>query len=129
MADIVDLGNDRAEQQLQDILAARQPPAPIIGSTTCLHCGEELSQDPTLRFPRRWCDSGCRDDWQLRNPTRRPAIPREPLLAPTLGATGQFLASNTHPGAHADGHQSYPRRADAKAAEADAALYALRGHR
>ena len=60
MADIVDLGNDRAEEMLQDALNTRKrehlPP-----KGRCYNC------DESVPVPHRFCDADCRDDWEKRN--------------------------------------------------------------
>jgi len=56
------LGDQAAEYQQRDNALAlafyRKPTGPI-ETGYCLHCGEELTH-------RRWCDSDCRDAWQLK---------------------------------------------------------------
>lgn len=44
-------------------LKQRRPEGPAaVGA--CLHCDEPLADG------RRWCDAGCRDDWQRARNTR-----------------------------------------------------------
>lgn len=58
MADIVDLGNDRAEEILRDSIARVSMMARAPHFTgECAYCGAGLSH------PKRFCDSDCRDDW------------------------------------------------------------------
>lgn len=63
--DIVDLGNDRAQEFIDDcIAAARRGPKGEAGIGLCLFCGESL---PDLR---RWCDVDCRDLWDREQKRR-----------------------------------------------------------
>ncbi|MBS4049402.1 MAG: hypothetical protein KG075_23860 [Alphaproteobacteria bacterium] len=62
MADIIDQANDTADLFLRSSLLKRQQSAkdPPSGIGMCLSCGEDVEGE------RRWCDAGCRDDWQRR---------------------------------------------------------------
>lgn len=58
-SDIIDLGNERAQEFLDDaIAAARRGPKGEPGIGICLFCGEPVEGE------RRWCDTDCRDDWE-----------------------------------------------------------------
>lgn len=131
MADIADLGNDRAEQQLDDILAARQRPAAIVGSAKCLHCDEAIEQDTALRFPKRWCDSDCRDEWEKRHPQRKAALPREalPFFSPLRGRIRPNVIGEQPGGSAAAGSNTHSLVESSRQAERDEAKYMLRGHR
>lgn len=64
--DIVDIGNERAQEFIDDcIAAARRGPKGEAGIGLCLNCGESL---PDLR---RWCDADCRDDWERAEKARK----------------------------------------------------------
>lgn len=67
MADIVDIGNDRAQEILDDAIAAarRAASAPSEGTGECMFCSEALSDK------RRWCDADCRDMWERLQVQRR----------------------------------------------------------
>ena len=59
MADEVDQTDSREEFLLDKLRRLRRDTSdvPPIGDGFCLSCGDEVSDG------RRWCDSGCRDDW------------------------------------------------------------------
>lgn len=60
MADEIDRANDRAEHDLQRAIdTARQVKPVALQTGECLQCGEALSIAGA-----RWCDAGCRDDWE-----------------------------------------------------------------
>lgn len=64
MADVID--NASATQALieeHQLNAARKQAGKLDAVATghCLNCDEELSNG------RRWCDAGCRDDWEKLN--------------------------------------------------------------
>ena len=81
MPDIVDLGNERADEILKDALAERirntKPgPAP---TGFCHFCEGEIAKlAPELPADARFCSAECRDDWEveqqakMRNPGLRP---------------------------------------------------------
>lgn len=63
MADVIDQGNDRAEQFLAHALGQASSKAnslPPIGR--CYNCESPLEGD------KKFCDTDCRDDFQRRNP-------------------------------------------------------------
>lgn len=67
MADIIDDANAKAEFFLANALRERQRNAKKAtphGVGMCLNCGSEVEDD------RRWCDAGCRDQWQADNGKR-----------------------------------------------------------
>lgn len=56
---------DRSDERIQMVVdsgvnaASKAPPeAGYLGY--CLNCGPQVE----LPSPKRWCDQGCRDDWQ-----------------------------------------------------------------
>ena len=59
MADIIDLGNDRAQEILEEALRKRKSEGPPVDGK-CHNCDEELPAG--LRF----CDNDCRDDYYRR---------------------------------------------------------------
>jgi hypothetical protein len=62
MSDIVDKANDLVEMTEKfalESLRSQKPKALFTGF--CLHCNEEVQE------PKRWCDSSCRDQWEVRN--------------------------------------------------------------
>jgi hypothetical protein len=64
MSDIIDMANDRADQNLAlSLKAARAPISTLPATGHCHNCDEELDGE-ALRF----CDTDCRNDWQKRNP-------------------------------------------------------------
>lgn len=68
--DIADIGNERAQEFLDDAIAAVRRKASAIetGVGICLNCGAAVDG------LRRWCDVDCRDDWereQKRNALQR----------------------------------------------------------
>ena len=68
--DIIDQGNEAAEIFRNASLSQRQPEGPT-STGYCLNCDARLA--PKLR----WCDAGCRDDWEKAQRAVRMA-PREP---------------------------------------------------
>ena len=68
--DIIDQGNEAAALFTRAALSQRKPEGPE-ATGYCLNC------EARLRQGLRWCDVGCRDDWQK---TQRAAAmaPREP---------------------------------------------------
>lgn len=52
---------ERSEQEAQRL---RRPAGPV-ATGRCLHCDEILDD------VRRWCDSGCRDQWEALTRQRR----------------------------------------------------------
>ena len=68
MADIVDLGNDRAEEILNEQLAKRRPEGPKPFGF-CHYCSEPIGQG------ERWCNVDCRDDWELMEKRRKQSQP------------------------------------------------------
>jgi len=67
MADIIDMANDRAEQDLQRAVTAARTSNGLEAAATgyCLHCGADLHTG------LRWCDTDCRDDWQRKQARHR----------------------------------------------------------
>lgn len=67
MADIIDMANDRAEQDLQRAVTAARTSNGLEAAATgyCLHCDAVVGQGA------RWCNTDCRDDWQRNNRNRR----------------------------------------------------------
>lgn len=63
MADEIDRANDTAQQMLDLQLAHREDVPRPIG--VCHYCAEPVPGD--LRF----CDIGCRDDWEFEQRQRR----------------------------------------------------------
>lgn len=59
MADIIDLGNDRAQEILDEALAKRKPEGPP-PCGACHNCFEPLPAG------HRFCDLDCRADWERR---------------------------------------------------------------
>lgn len=57
MADIVDLGNERADEILAEQLAKRKPDGPK-PCGFCHFCSEPVGPVD------RWCGVECRDDWE-----------------------------------------------------------------
>jgi hypothetical protein len=64
MGDIIDQANERAEQFLAHSLSQAAGGRKMKPSGQCYNCEEPLPDQQVF------CDSDCRDDWQLRNPTR-----------------------------------------------------------
>lgn len=66
MTDIIDHASDR-EQIDRDraIDAARSMPPAAKANGHCLWCNTGLS------LGKRWCDSECREDWELNQESRR----------------------------------------------------------
>lgn len=62
--DIIDRGSQRAEEDLERALQVRKPSGPA-PTGECLFCGVKLDGG------RRWCDAGCRDDWDMLERRRR----------------------------------------------------------
>jgi len=58
--DIADLAEEQIERWLALAVASRQPHGPMAVGR-CLNCDEPLP------LSRRWCDAGCRDDWERRS--------------------------------------------------------------
>ena len=56
MSDVVDLGNDRAQEILEEALRKRKAEGPPVDGK-CHNCGEKLMQG--LRF----CDRNCLEDY------------------------------------------------------------------
>jgi hypothetical protein len=69
--DIIDQGNEAAEIFRRSALSQRQPEGPA-ATGYCFNCEANLHNTKM-----RWCDAGCRDDWEKQ---RRAAAmaPREP---------------------------------------------------
>ena len=66
MADEIDKANDHAEMMLaKQVEAARQIHKAIEETGKCLFCDEDLEKG------KRWCDEGCRDDWQRLEDSKR----------------------------------------------------------
>ena len=55
--DILDMADQQAETQLRASLSARREQGPT-ATGYCLNCDEPLPEG------HRWCDAGCRNDWQ-----------------------------------------------------------------
>jgi hypothetical protein len=65
MADVIDQGNERAEQFLAHALgqaSCKAKALPPIGS--CYNCECPLDGD------KKFCDTDCRDDYQQRHPDK-----------------------------------------------------------
>jgi hypothetical protein len=60
VATIDDQATEREEQARDIALRQRRPEGPQ-ACGQCYNCGEVVSGD------RRWCDSECRMDWEMRN--------------------------------------------------------------
>jgi len=78
MSDAVDRGNDRAQEELDELLAIRRPVRQATATGFCLHCEAEFDGS---RRNHRWCNAECRDDWQKRNPDHRQFRDREPIIS------------------------------------------------
>lgn len=57
MADDIDLAQERDAKMLNSQIAARKPEGPKPNGK-CYTCAELLPE------PLRWCDAGCRDDYE-----------------------------------------------------------------
>ena len=58
MADVADITDEREPSNMKMCLAVSiRPPGPT-ATGACLWCDEDLEADA------RWCDAGCRDDWE-----------------------------------------------------------------
>lgn len=68
--DIIDQGNVAAELFRRAAESQRKPEAPA-ATGFCFNC------EARLRPGARWCDAGCRDDWQ-REQRAQAMAPREP---------------------------------------------------
>lgn len=68
--DIIDQGNEAAEIFRNAALSQRRPDGPA-ATGHCLNC------DAHLAPKQRWCDAGCRDDWEKSQRAEKMA-PREP---------------------------------------------------
>jgi hypothetical protein len=66
MADEADMTADRAEREAPYLLRAALKPAGPKAVGYCLFCGEPFAKDSLERF----CDSGCRDDFEYRSARR-----------------------------------------------------------
>jgi RNA polymerase-binding transcription factor DksA len=66
MADIADDANDLADFFLGQALRSQKQRAikETHGTGACLSCGSPVDAG------RRWCDAGCRDDWERDRATR-----------------------------------------------------------
>lgn len=64
MSDIIDLANERAEQFLAHSLSNAAVGHKMKPCGLCFNCEHPLPPD------QLFCDSDCRDDWQLRNPSK-----------------------------------------------------------
>lgn len=58
MADIADITTDRAEREAPYLLAASRRPSGPVAMGICHWCEEPLAGEA------RFCDAGCRDDYQ-----------------------------------------------------------------
>jgi hypothetical protein len=58
--DVIDQAQNIAEFYNQMALLKRPEPK-ILATGFCLQCEEPIKP------PRRWCDAGCRDDWEREN--------------------------------------------------------------
>ncbi len=69
MADAADRASEVEQLLIDAALSTRPSPKLVLGCGRCLHCDEPI--DP----PRRWCDAGCRDDYEKaqRAEQQRPA--------------------------------------------------------
>jgi hypothetical protein len=63
MTDIADRAEDEIEMDLEQSRSLRRPEAPP-PCGVCLYC------DAMLRDGMRWCDTDCRDAWQLEQARR-----------------------------------------------------------
>ncbi len=62
MADIADKANDLVAMNEELALRSlRSQKSKALFTGFCLHCEEVLEE------PKRWCDSFCRDQWEMRN--------------------------------------------------------------
>lgn len=61
--DIIDRANDLVELERQlELQRAKVAPKTPSATGRCLNC------DAAVAAPRRWCDSDCRDQWQMEHP-------------------------------------------------------------
>ncbi len=60
MADMFDLASEREEMDRTIALRVRKPEGPK-PTGRCLWCDEPVEEG------RRWCDAGCRTDWERRS--------------------------------------------------------------
>lgn len=68
--DIIDQGNEAAEIFRRSALSQKRPEGPA-ATGYCLNCEAHLAPG------QRWCDAGCRDDWEKQQ--RAAALaPRDP---------------------------------------------------
>lgn len=61
MTDVFDQATEREEKDRALCLQVRMPEGPK-PTGYCLNCGPDVPLEAGLR----WCDTNCRDDWQLR---------------------------------------------------------------
>ena len=61
MADIADLAQEHIEREAHLVIAAGRKPVGIRANGVCHNC------DATVTTGLLFCDSDCRDDWQLRS--------------------------------------------------------------
>jgi hypothetical protein len=62
MADIADKANDLVAMNEELALRSlRSQKSKALFTGFCLHCEEVVEE------PKRWCDSFCRDQWEVRN--------------------------------------------------------------
>lgn len=66
MGDLIDRANDTADTFLSAALSARRDEAPS-ATGACLFCRKPVPP------PARWCDAGCRDDWEKASWAKRNA--------------------------------------------------------
>lgn len=64
MSDIIDQANERAEQFLSHAIGNVANGHKMKPCGLCFNCEEALPPD------QLFCNPDCRDDWQLRNPTK-----------------------------------------------------------
>jgi hypothetical protein len=64
VSDVIDQANDRAQQFLDHAIGNAAIVRKLKPCGLCFNCEE------TLPAEQVFCNSDCRDDWQLRNPTK-----------------------------------------------------------
>ena len=57
MSDDIDRAQNEVERSLGQALRTRKPAGPVANGR-CHYCGELLGDT------QRWCDTGCRDNWE-----------------------------------------------------------------
>lgn len=60
MADEADMTGEREEREAPMRIAASRKPVGPVATGSCLFCDAK-----PLPEGHRWCDAGCREDWEL----------------------------------------------------------------